>query len=199
MRQKVSATTPISSMQGVERGSRVFIVPRHAGHDQRALRPRVAWSAAISPAGPPSTGLTFEKAQWTSSTPPGCTPRAWVGRSVELGRPVGQAWESYHSPHQSRNSGGRKTQGFQKVEKPCRAIGEEPSLPPSSAKIVRRKGSIFLWGFHSGSAAGRQTRKRKRLCGNRGAKRPPLPHPSGMKGSFMVSSRGGCPGCAAGR
>ena len=62
--------------RGGTRVKGVFIVPRHAGHDQRALRPRVAWSAAISPAGPPSTGLTFEKAQWTSSTPPGCTPRA---------------------------------------------------------------------------------------------------------------------------
>ena len=36
-RQKVSATTPISSMQGVDRGSKgVLIVPRHAGHHQRA-------------------------------------------------------------------------------------------------------------------------------------------------------------------
>ena len=107
--------------------------------------PRVAWSAAISSAGPPSTGLTFEKAQWTSSTPLGCTPRAWSWAISWVGE-TGWAGmrESYHSPHQSRNSGGRKTQGFQKVEKPCRAIGEEPSLPPSSAKIVRRKGSIFF-------------------------------------------------------
>ena len=59
----------------VERGSKGC----SSSHDMlgmtSALRSRVAWSGD-HPAGPPSTGLTFEKAQWTSSTPLGCTPRA---------------------------------------------------------------------------------------------------------------------------
>ena len=37
---------------------------------------------------------------------------------------------------------GAKRRAFQKSRKPCRAIGEEPS--PLPAKIVRRKGEIFV-------------------------------------------------------
>ena len=48
-RQKVSATTPISSMQGSTADQRVLIVPRHAGHHQR---PRGLWQ----PEGWRSTG-----------------------------------------------------------------------------------------------------------------------------------------------
>ena len=81
-RQKVSATTPISSMQGVDRGSKVLIVPRHAGHHQRARGAWAAWRAAINPAGPPSTGLTFEKAQGRAARRPAEHRGRGVGRSV---------------------------------------------------------------------------------------------------------------------
>ena len=160
MRQKVSATTPISSMQGGTRVKGVFIVPRHAGHDQRALRPQGSLERGDHPGRPPSTGLTFEKAQWTSSTPLGQTPRAW---SWAIG--VGETgWagmrESYHSPHQSRNSGGRKTQGFQKSKALSRNRGR--AICPFQRENRAPEGE---YGFHSGSAAVEtpNPEKRKRL------------------------------------
>ena len=57
-------------------GGRPRIKGCSSSHDMLGITsvpagPRAAWRAAINPAGPPSTGLTFEKAQWTSSTPPG--------------------------------------------------------------------------------------------------------------------------------
>ena len=69
-RQKVSATTPISSMQGstADQGC-------SSSHDMLGITSVPAGPG--QPGGgdqsgrPPSTGLTFEKAQWTSSTPPG--------------------------------------------------------------------------------------------------------------------------------
>ena len=93
----------------VDRGSRVLIVPRHAGHHQRARGARAAWRAAINPAGPPSTGLTFERRGGRAARRPA------EHRGVELGDQLGLKMgcsgmrESYHRPHQSRNSGGRKT------------------------------------------------------------------------------------------
>ena len=64
--------------------------------------PKADRSAAINPSGPSSTGFTWEKAQCTSSTPPGCTPGSsscrvtWllgiIARSMWFFYP-GQTWK----------------------------------------------------------------------------------------------------------
>ena len=108
--------------------------------------PRGSWSAAISPAGPPSTGLTFEKAHGPAARRPAARPGRGVGRSVGLGDRLGGHEGIISQPHQSRNSGGRKTQGFQK-SKALSRNREEPSPCPFQRENRAPEGSIFSLGF----------------------------------------------------
>ena len=55
-------------------------------------------------------------------------------------------------PHQSRNSGGAQNAGLSKSRKPCRAIGEEPSLPfqrenraPEGERFGASTAALPLW------------------------------------------------------
>ena len=82
--RKYRPPRPFLRCKGWNAGQRVFIVPRHAGMTSVPFGPGGSLGAAISPAGPPSTSLTFEKAQWTSSTPP-----RLHAQGVELGDQLG--------------------------------------------------------------------------------------------------------------
>ena len=71
--------------------------------------PQATWRAAINPAGPPSTGLTFEKRSGRAARRPAEHRGRGVGRSVGAEKWVALAWGIISQTHQSRNSGGRKT------------------------------------------------------------------------------------------
>ena len=128
--------------------------------------PGVAWSAAISPARAALHRFDLRKAQWTTAARrPAARPGRGVGRSK-----VGETgWagmrESITAPTRVGIAVGAKRRAFKKVESPVAQSGKSHPLPPSSAKIVRRKGEYFF-GVSSGSAAVEtpNPEKRKRLC-----------------------------------
>ena len=86
---------------------------------------------------------------------------SWVGETGWAGMR-----ESYHSPHQSRNSGGRKTQGFQKVESPVAQSGKSHPPAPFQRENRAPEGGVFSFGVSTAALPlwKLNPEKRKRLC-----------------------------------
>ena len=181
----------------VERGSKGC----SSSHDMLGmtsvpLRPQGSLSAAISPAGPPSTGLTFEKAQWTSSTPPGCTPRAWSWAISWVGE-TGWAGMRNHitAPTRVGIAVGAKRRAFKKSKALSRNRGRASSLP--FQRENRAPEGEYFFGFQRALPLWKpQTRKAEETLWKSWRKTPTAAPSLWNERSFMVSSRGGCPGCA---
>ena len=144
MRQKVSATTPISSMQGGgTRVKGVFIVPRHAGHDQRALRPQGAGRGDQPGRAACSHRVTFERSGPAARRP--AAPRAWSW-AIKLGDRLGGHEGIISAPTRVGIAVGRKTQGFQS-QSPVAQSGRVIPAPFQRENRAPEGGVFFLWGF----------------------------------------------------